>query len=81
MENKKLPSIRCPECGEEITRKDLLYCQTGDKISDIVLSKTGEVMEYVETDFIVCDGGEFFHNSCGGETISSDEENILGITR
>ena len=65
---KKLPTIKCPSCGMDITRDDLKYCQTGTMFYKVWFDKKGEP-NYEEDEFDNGENGEFFHADCGGESI------------
>jgi hypothetical protein len=78
MKNKKLPTIKCPTCGKEITREDLAYSQTGEMIYKLTFTEDNEPL-YEQDEFFAENSGEFFHEDCGGEALTSEELEKLGI--
>jgi len=75
---KKLPSIHCPKCGKEITIDDIKYIQDGVMCYRINIDEKGNVI-YEEDEFESVEGGEFFHDECGGLIIDKEDLKKLGI--
>lgn len=75
---KKLPTIKCPECGKKITRDDLKYAQHGEMIYDVSFDEKGEPF-YEDDEFTTSGGGEFYHAECGGQQIEYDDLEKLGV--
>jgi len=75
---KKLPTIKCPDCGKTITRDDLRYAQEGTMYYKVFFDEKGEP-NYEEDEFEAVNGGEFYHDDCGGTGLSLKELKKLGI--
>lgn len=72
-----MKTIKCPTCGKKITRDDLRYAQQGTMYYKISFDKHG--IEYENDEFDAKDGGEFFHDECGGKTLDEEQLKTLGV--